>query len=128
MTGVSVPYLASWPEHAPLATSGAANLIDRLARRIEGALQHDDARSERTETTAWQPIGDRNGEVLDRRPGSGTWETLQAAHNPANPLEQGLERERRVTDPAEAVVPVALAGDVLRREAVAAAAMVPDDA
>lgn len=42
MTGASVPYLASWAERAPLATiEAAANLIDRLARRIEGALEHD---------------------------------------------------------------------------------------
>ena len=48
MTGASVPYLASWAERAPLATvEAAANLIDRLARRIEGALERDrDAHAE----------------------------------------------------------------------------------
>jgi antirestriction protein ArdC len=42
MTGSSVPYLASWAEQAPLATIEAtAGLIDRLARRIEGALERE---------------------------------------------------------------------------------------
>ncbi len=38
-TGNSVPYLASWAEQAPIETIEAtAALIDRLARRIEDAL------------------------------------------------------------------------------------------
>jgi antirestriction protein ArdC len=53
MTGASVPYLASWAERAPLATvEAAANLIDRLARRIEGALERDVARADRAEAAA----------------------------------------------------------------------------
>ncbi len=41
-TGASVPYLAAWAEHAPLATIEAtAALIDRLARRVEDALQFE---------------------------------------------------------------------------------------
>jgi hypothetical protein len=39
MTGASIPYLASWAEHAPLATIEAtAGLLDRLARRIDDVL------------------------------------------------------------------------------------------
>ena len=38
--GESVPYLASWAQSAPLETIEAtAKLIDRLARRIEDALE-----------------------------------------------------------------------------------------
>lgn len=38
--GESVPYLASWAQAAPLETIEAtAKLIDRLARRIEDALE-----------------------------------------------------------------------------------------
>ena len=39
MTGASIPYFASWAEHAPLQTlGGTASLIDRLARRVEDAV------------------------------------------------------------------------------------------
>ncbi|HWT92728.1 MAG TPA: ArdC family protein [Solirubrobacteraceae bacterium] len=42
--GYSIPYLASWSESTELATiERAAGLIDRLARRIEDAVQSTDA-------------------------------------------------------------------------------------
>ena len=38
-SGYSVPYLASWSEDAELETIGrAAGVIDRIARRVEDAL------------------------------------------------------------------------------------------
>ena len=46
-SGYSVPYLASWSEVATLATiESVAHLIDRLARRIEDAVDRGLADSE----------------------------------------------------------------------------------
>jgi hypothetical protein len=52
-TGASVPYLASWAEQAPLQTIEAtAGLIDRLARRIEVAVDAASSDAEVGETPA----------------------------------------------------------------------------
>ena len=46
--GFSVPYLASWAEETPLETiERTARLIDRLARRIEDAIDSEPEREER---------------------------------------------------------------------------------
>lgn len=40
VAGYAIPYLASWSEAAPIDTiEQAARLIDRLARRIETAIE-----------------------------------------------------------------------------------------
>ena len=51
-SGYSVPYLASWSENAELATiERAAGVIDRIARRIEDAIESGDDETEAQEQT-----------------------------------------------------------------------------
>jgi hypothetical protein len=60
MTGASIPYLASWVEQAPLQTIEAtAGLIDRLARRIEDAVDAAQPEAGPTRTGAGASSGGR---------------------------------------------------------------------
>lgn len=55
-SGYSIPYLASWSEDAELATiERAAATIDRIARRIEDALDAVDRRDGHVDTDALRP-------------------------------------------------------------------------